>query len=229
MNTIPDQQQNITTLQSLSDLSDTTTVQNISELSYVTINNAQSLTKFNDPNVLQISIHNTTQNTTDNPNQNDTNTTSNQNNTSTQSTTKTKSAQPSQAQQPSPRNYDPSPLPPQYATHNTLYNSHQERSSNTNGTDTSQVQPPVQFQTTTATRQPNLQILAYTPAQNLQTQNIQPGLTSKIFTLIHYLIILPLETFLGFHYKPFQLTHYHIVSQVQTPIVHNTPEQVILK
>ena len=71
--------------------------------------------------------------------------------------------------QPSPRNYDPPPLPPQYATHNTLQNSLQRGSSNTNATDTSQNPPAVQFQTTTPTRQPILQTLPHTPAQNTQT------------------------------------------------------------
>ena len=66
-----------------------------------------------------------------------------------------------------------------YSFHTTPNNSPQQGSTNTNGTNTLQVQPAVQFQTTTPTRQPILQTLAYTPAQNTQTQNMQPGLTIK--------------------------------------------------
>ena len=41
-----------------------------------------------------------------------------------------------------------------------------------------QIQPTVQFQTTTPTRQPVLQTLTHTAAQNTQKQNIQTGLTN---------------------------------------------------
>ena len=138
MNTIPDQQQNITTLQNLPNLSDTTpiqNVQNISELSNVTMNNPQSFTITSDSNASQSPKHNLTQNTNNDPNQNITNNNPNRDNTPQQS------------------------------------------SSNSNGPDTIQVQLAVQFQITTLTRQPILQILTYTPAENTQTQNIQPGLT----------------------------------------------------
>ena len=98
--------------------------------------------------------------------------------TSTLTTAHTNITQPSQTQQPSPRNYDPPPFPPQYATHNNLHNSPPQKSSDTNDPDTSQVQPAVQFQIITPRTQPISQTLTYTPAQNTQTQNIQPGLTS---------------------------------------------------
>ena len=58
----------------------------------------------------------------------------------------------------------------------TPHNSPQQGSSNTNA---SQIQPTVQFQTTTPTRQPISQTFTYTPAQNIQTQNIQTGLTNN--------------------------------------------------
>ena len=38
-----------------------------------------------------------------------------------------------------------------------------------------QIQSEVQIKTTTPSRQPTLQTLSYAPAQNTQTQNIQPG------------------------------------------------------
>ena len=169
-NTLPDQQQSITALQKLPDICDTATIQAVSDLSDVTINVPQSFTITSDSNVLQIPIHNITQNTNNDSNKNDTINNSNQDNTSTLSTANTYISQPSQTQQPSPQNYDPPPLPSQYSTHTTPYNSPQQGSSNTNGTNTLQVQPTVQFQTTTSTRQPILQSLAYTPAQNTQTQ-----------------------------------------------------------
>ena len=77
---------------------------------------------------------------------------SNQENTSTLSTANTNITQSSQMQQPSTRNYDPLPLPTHHSIHATPYNSPQQGSSNKNGTNTFQVQPLVQFQTTTPTR-----------------------------------------------------------------------------
>ena len=51
LNTIPEQQQNISTLQILPDLFDTSTVQNVSELSDNTIKITQLFTITNDSNV----------------------------------------------------------------------------------------------------------------------------------------------------------------------------------
>ena len=98
-------------------------------------------------------------------------------NTSTLSTLDTTVTQQFQTQQPSPRNYVPSPLPPQNSTQTTPHNSPQQVSSNTNDIKTFQVHSDTHFQTTTQTRQPILQTLSYTPAQTTQTQNIQTGLT----------------------------------------------------
>ena len=70
-------------------------------------------------------------------------------------------------------NYDPPPLPSQYSPLTTPHNSPQQGSSNTQVTNT------VQFQTITPTTQPEIPVLAYTPAQNTQTQNTQPALTIK--------------------------------------------------
>ena len=50
--------------------------------------------------------------------------------------------------------------------------------------NTSQVQPLVQFHTTTPTSQPMLQTQTYTSAQITQAQNIHPGLTN--ITLQNY-------------------------------------------
>ena len=145
MNTIPDEQQKITTLRNLPHLSDTTPRQSISEFSDVTINNTQNFTITTDSNVLQIPIHNITQNTNNDFNQNDTNTISNRDNTFTLYIANTNITQPSQTQQPSPRNCDPPPLPPQYATHYTLHNSLQQSSFKTNDPDTFQIQPLYNF------------------------------------------------------------------------------------
>ena len=62
-------------------------------------------------------------------------------------------------------------------TQTTPHNSPQQAPSNTHATNTPQIQPKVQFRTTNSTRQPIIQTLAYTPAQNTQTQNIQTGST----------------------------------------------------
>ena len=145
------------------------------------------------------------------------------------SSTNTTITQPSQTQQPSPRNYDPPPLPSQYSIHTTPHNFPQQVSSNTNDTNTLQVQPAVQFQTTAPTRQIILQTLAYITLKIHKHKIYNLVQPSILFIPIHYLITLPLETFLGFHYKPFQLTHYHVVLQVQIPKYHNTLQQVIFK
>ena len=71
-----------------------------------------------------------------------------------------------------PRSYDPPPIPSQYSTQTTPQNSPQHGFSNTHATNAPQIQPTVQFQKTTPTRQSIFQTLTYTPAQNTQTQNI---------------------------------------------------------
>ena len=58
----PDQQQDTTTLQNVPDPSETATKQNLSELSGVTVKIPQSFTISNDSNILQIPVHNITQN-----------------------------------------------------------------------------------------------------------------------------------------------------------------------
>ena len=129
---VPDhQQQNTTTLLNLPDLSDTASIQNVSELSAVTINNSQSFKTTSDSNILQFPIHNISQKTNNDPNQNDTKNNSNQDNTSTLSTTNTNKNQRSQMQEPSPRICDPSPVPSQYSTQTTPHNSPQLGYSNT--------------------------------------------------------------------------------------------------
>ena len=69
-----------------------------------------------------------------------------------------------------PRKYDPPPLPLQYSTQTTPYKSPQQVPSNTQTTNT------VHFQTPSPTTQLSVPTLAYTPAQNTQTQNIQTAL-----------------------------------------------------
>ena len=61
-NVVPYQQQDTTTLQNVPDPSETATIQNVSELSDLFINNPQSLTITNDSNILQVPVHNITQN-----------------------------------------------------------------------------------------------------------------------------------------------------------------------
>ena len=96
LNTVPDQQQDTTTLRNLPDSSDTLTVQNVSKLSDTTTNIPQSFTVTNDSNVLQIPVRNVTQNT-----KND----QSQKNTSTLSALNTTVTQPFQTQ-PSPQKFD---------------------------------------------------------------------------------------------------------------------------
>ena len=61
-NIVPDQQQDTTTLQNVPDPSETATIQKVSELSDVIVNNTQSLTITNDSNILQLPVRNITQN-----------------------------------------------------------------------------------------------------------------------------------------------------------------------
>ena len=133
----------------------------------------------------------TTQKIISDQNNNEATNNTNQNITSTLSTSNTHITQPFQTQQPSTRNCDPPSPPSQYLTETTRHDSPQQGSSTTHGTNAPQIQPTVQFQTTTPTRQPVLRTLAYTPAQNIQTQNIQTSLT--INTL--HSNALPTETF----------------------------------
>ena len=119
----------------------------------------------NDSNVLKVPVRHVTQTTNNDLNQVI---------TSTLSTSHTYISQPLQTERTSPCNYDSPPLPSQYSPHTTPHNSPQQGHFNSNGTTTFQTQPEVQFQTT---RQPTLQTLSYTPAQNTQTQSLQPGLT----------------------------------------------------
>ena len=78
---------------------------------------------------------------------------------------------PPQTQRSPRQNYDPHSIPSQFSTQIHTHNSPQQGSSNTQTTNT------VQFQTATTTTQPNVPTLAYTPSQNIQTQNIQTALT----------------------------------------------------
>ena len=96
-NIIPDQQQDTTTLQIVPDPSETATIQNVPELSDVNVNNTQSLTITNGSNILQLLLHNITQNPNIDQNQNDTTRNVNQDNTSILSTSNTQMTQPFQA------------------------------------------------------------------------------------------------------------------------------------
>ena len=77
----------------------------------------------------------------------------------------------------SPQNYDPHPPPSQYSLQTTPNNSPEQSFSKTHTTNAHQIQPTVQFQATTPTKQPIVQTLSYTPAQNTQTEIIQTALT----------------------------------------------------
>ena len=138
-NLLPDQQQDTTTLQKISDPSETATIQNVSELSDITVNNPRSFSITKDSNILQTPVHNMSQNTINDQNQNDTADKTNQDNTSTLSTSNTHITQPLQTQQTSPRIYDPPPPPSQYSTQTTPHNSPQQ------DTNAPQIQPTVQF------------------------------------------------------------------------------------
>ena len=150
----------------------TFTIQNVSESSDVTTNNSQSFTITKDSNAKQMPTRNITQDPNNDPNQD---------NKFTLSKSNIFITQPLPTQQPQPRNFDQIPIPPQNSHHPTPLKSPQQVSSNASGTFTLQFEPEIQFQTPTPTRQPVLQPLSYTPAQNKQTQKVQPGLT--IFTL----------------------------------------------
>ena len=162
------QQQDPATLQL--NPSETGKIQNASEK---TVHNTQSFTLISDSNLIQVPIHDTTQNTTDNQTQNDITQSTNQDNTSTLSKSYTNITQPFQTQQTSPQNYDPPSLPLQYSTQISPHNSPQQGSSNTQTTNT------VHFQTTTPTTQPIVQTLTYAPAPSNQTQSAQTGLNIK--------------------------------------------------
>ena len=110
MNIIPDQQQDTTILQNVPDPSEIVTIQKVSELSDETINNTQSFTIPDDSNMIQIPVHNITQNTINYQDQDDPTHNTNQDNTSTLTTSSTNITQPFQTQQ-QPRNYDSPPLP----------------------------------------------------------------------------------------------------------------------
>ena len=72
VNILPDQQQeNTTILQNVPDSSETVTKENASEFSKETVHNTQSFTITNDSNVIQITVHNITQNTNNDQGQND--------------------------------------------------------------------------------------------------------------------------------------------------------------
>ena len=90
---------------------ETTTNHNTSEFSEETVQNTQSFTITHDSNIMIIPTHNITQNEFNNQNQDNTFTT-NPDNTSVLSTSNTNITQPSQTQVPSPRNYNPSHVPP---------------------------------------------------------------------------------------------------------------------
>ena len=72
LNITPDQQQQDTTiLQNVPDPSETALIQNVSELSQETVHITQTFTLTNDSNLIQVPIHNITQNTTNDQDQND--------------------------------------------------------------------------------------------------------------------------------------------------------------
>ena len=97
-------------MQNIPDPSETALIQIVSELSDITIKNPQSRTITNDPNILQIPVHDITQNPINDLNQNDTTHNTNQDNTSTLSISNTHITQKFQTQQTSPPIYDPLPL-----------------------------------------------------------------------------------------------------------------------
>ena len=109
-NIVPYRQQDTTTLQNIPDPSETALIQNVSELSDITIKNPQSRTITNDSNIIQIPVHDITQNPINDLNQNDTTHNTNQDNTSTLSISNTHITQKFLTQQTSPPIYDPLPL-----------------------------------------------------------------------------------------------------------------------
>ena len=113
------QQQDTTTLQNIPDPSGTATMQNVSEFFDITINIPKSPTKTNYSNILQIPVHDITQNTINDQNQTDTTHDTKQDNIFTLSTSNTHITQQFQTSLPT---YDP-PLFLLYATQITQHNS----------------------------------------------------------------------------------------------------------
>ena len=118
--------------------SDTITIHNTSELSEENeqpeeqttqlVQNTQSLTTSTDSNLIQIPTHNIT--TEDNTNQHqDTTSTTTHDHTSLLSTSQTNITHSPQTQGPFQQNYDPPPLPSQFANSDTTHNSPQQCSS----------------------------------------------------------------------------------------------------
>ena len=170
---IQNTQQDTNLPQHLPDPSETATIQNVSEISDITTNNPQSIAITNDSNIVQIAIHNITQNTL--PNQNHFNTDSNQDGSSTISTSGTNITPQLQTQQPSLRNYDPPSIPPQYSTQTLSHTS-----PHTSHTNVPQRPLTVQFKNSIQQVQPEHYIYQSYHTQNTQTQNTQPTLTINI-------------------------------------------------
>ena len=181
------------------------------------MNNPQSLTITNDSNILQNSVHNITQNPINDQTPNDTICNTNQVNISSLSDN-THITQEFQTRRTSPRNYDPPLLPSQYSTQSNPHNSPEQGSSNTQTTNT------VQFQTTTPTTQPNKPTLAYTPAQNTQTQSIQ---TTLAINTLHSNAIPCYTTYRNLSRPPLQtiptsLLSYSLISTNPNTTQHST-------
>ena len=175
------------------DPSETATIKNTSESSQETTNDPQSVT--DDSNTIQIPLDNiiqtninesTSNNTTLNPHEILHLYYLHQINLQLENFNH-KTIQP---------NYDPPHLPVQYSPRITSHNSPQQRSSNTQVTNT------VQYQTVTPTTQSEVTTAAYTPAPKTQTQNIQPAITlntlqsnpSHNYTTARHLTRPPLQT-----------------------------------
>ena len=158
------QNQETTHFNTIPDSSETATIQNASEFSQEITNDPQSITITDASNILQIPVHNIPQTHTNDHTSNDTTHNPNHDNTSIFSTSNTLTTQELQPQQTMQPNYDPHHLPPQYSPLTTPYNSPQRGSSNT------QVTTTVHVQTIIPTTQPEVPILAYTSAQTTQTQ-----------------------------------------------------------
>ena len=136
-------------------------------MSQETTNDPQSIPITDDSIILKIPVHNITQTDKNDPTSNDTTHNPHEDTTSilfTSNTLTTQELQPLQTIQPK---YDPA----LYSPLTTSHNSPQQGSSKTQVTNT------VQFQTITPSTQPEVQTLAYTPAQTTQTKNIQPAIT----------------------------------------------------
>ena len=214
-------QQQDTTLQNLQDSSDIVTKANVSGLYDMSTNNPQSITITNDSNLLQVPVRQVIQNTNEDLTEN-TNEDLTQNTASSISTSNTIITCPLRTKQISPRNYDPPPHPSQYSVYTNPHNSRRQGSSNPNATTIFQNQPQVQCQTTTLTRQPILQTLSYTPAQNTQTHKIPPGFSINTLHSNPRATFITSRIFLDLNYKSFLRAHYRIVLQAQAPMIHNT-------